>query len=464
MPAGTASGRTEPTPQSTPTPAPAVGRRAAVTALALAASSALVPQRAARAEAAKASKVPKVPANFMWGVATSGFQAEGSFPDSNWTRFIAQKKPGITDPYKKSVDFLHRYPEDLARARALGVNVFRTSIEWARVEPKRGHRDPAALAYYDDLVRRIRALGMRPMLTLDHWVYPGWVADQGGWGDPRTVADWLDEVSFIVRRYRGMGVIWITFNEASFYLVRELADAPLTPAQADVMRAGLVKAHRAAYDLIHRLDPGAPVSTNIAYGTVLNGFMDGVLFDHVMDKLDFVGVDYYYGASLFNTSATNAITGAPWKVDPEPDGLYYVLRNYQRRLPKLPLYVVENGFSTDGGKARADGYTRTDHLRDHVYWLQRAIGDGVKVIGYNYWSLTDNYEWGSFRPRFGLYTVDALTDPKLTRRPTDAVAAYRRIIAGRGVPSGYTPVRKPAWCTVEDPSTCLTPTPTPPAQ
>lgn len=435
-----------------------------MTAIALAASSALVPARAARADAATKPLVPKVPKNFMWGVATSGFQSEGSFPDSNWTRYVAQKKSGIVDPYENSVDFRHRYPDDISRARALGVNVFRTSIEWARVEPRRGHHDPAALAYYDDVVRRIRAAGMRPMLTLDHWVYPGWVADQGGWSNPRTVADWLDEARFVVRRYRGMGVIWITFNEASVYLVREFADAPLTLAQTGTMKSALAKAHRAAYDLIHRLDPGALVTTNIAYGTILNGIMDGVLFDQVTDKIDFVGVDYYYGASLTNATAANAANGEPWKVDPEPDGLYFVLRNYQRRLPKLPLYVVENGFSTDNGKPRADGYTRAQHLRDHIYWMQRAIGDGVKVIGYNYWSLTDNYEWGTYRPRFGLYTVDALTDPKLTRRPTDAVPAYRQIITGRGVPTGYTPVRRPAWCTVEDPSTCVVPTPTPPAQ
>ncbi|MEV4254612.1 family 1 glycosylhydrolase [Spirillospora sp. NPDC049652] len=444
-----------------------------MTAFALAASSALVPtpvaQAAQAAQGARtgrgdAASAPRVPANFLWGVATSGFQAEGSFPDSNWTRYIARRKSGIKDPYKKAVDFRHRYPEDIARARALGVKVFRTSVEWARVEPRRGYRDPAALAYYDDLVRRIRAAGMRPMLTLDHWVYPGWVADQGGWRNRRTVADWLEQARFVVHRYRRMGVIWITFNEASQYLVHEYSDAPLTVPQGGVMKAALVKAHRAAYDLIHRIDPGAMVSSNVAYGTVLNSLMDAVLFDQVTDKLDFVGVDYYYGASVTNTTAFNAGNGRPWKVDPEPDGLYHVLRNYHRRLPKLPLYVVENGFVTDDGKPRPDGYTRAQHLRDHVYWLQRAIGDGVKVIGYNYWSLTDNYEWGSYRPRFGLYTVDALTDPELARRPTDAVAAYRAIIARGGVPAGYTPVRPPARCAFEEPSTCLVPTPTPPAR
>jgi beta-glucosidase len=96
---------------------------------------------------------------------------------------------------------------------------------------------------------------------------------------------------------------------------------------------------------------------------------------------------------------------------------------------------------TDDGKPRADGYTRSDHLRDHVYWVLRAKAEGVDVIGYNYWSLTDNFEWGSYRPRFGLYTVDVLDDPALARKPTDAVRTYREIIAADGLPAGYRPVR-----------------------
>ncbi|MQY04517.1 family 1 glycosylhydrolase [Actinomadura macrotermitis] len=407
---------------------------------------------------------PAIPPGFLWGVATSGFQSEGSFPDSNWTRYVARKATGVTDPYKDSVDFRHRYPQDIALAKGLGVKVFRTSLEWARIEPRRGVRDPRELAYYDDVVRRVRAAGMRPMLTLDHWVYPGWIADRGGWDDPRTGPDWLRNARFLVDRYKGQGVIWITFNEASQHLYHELRARPMSPAQLATMRDALLRTHRAAYDMIHRVDPGAPVTSNVAYGSVLNGLFDAALFNQITDKIDFIGVDYYYGANLENTTAVHSLTGEFWRIDPEPEGLYYVLRNYQRRLPRLPVYIVENGMPTDNGKARADGYTRADHLRDHVYWIQRAIADGVKVMGYNHWSLTDNYEWGSYRPRFGLYTVDVLKDPKLTRRPTDGVAAYRSIIANRGVPSGYVPKQRPGWCSVEDPvATCLARPPAPPA-
>ncbi|MFC5744877.1 family 1 glycosylhydrolase [Actinomadura rugatobispora] len=439
-------------------------RSVLVRILSIASAAALTAVSPAGAAEAAGPAVAKFPSGFMWGVSTSGFQSEGSYPDSNWTRYVQRKAAGVKDPYRDSVDFRHRYPGDVRLARGLGANVFRASLEWARIEPRRGVRDQRELAYYDDLVRRIRAAGMRPMLTLDHWVHPGWVADQGAWDNARTPSDWLRHARSMVERYRGQGVIWITFNEASQYIYHETMSRPLNPVQLVTMRNALIRTHRAAYDMIHRVDPGAPVSNNVAYGSVLNGLFDAALFNDVTDKIDFIGIDYYYGASLENVTAVHSLTGEFWRIDPEPDGLYHVLKNYQRRLPHLPVYIVENGMPSDGGRPRPDGYTRADHIRDHLYWVQRALAEGVKVIGYNHWSLTDNYEWGGYRPRFGLYRVDVLTDPALERRPTEGVAAYRSLIANRGVPSGYVPVRRPAWCSIEDPvATCFGRTPAPPA-
>lgn len=81
-----------------------------------------------------------------------------------------------------------------------------------------------------------------------------------------------------------------------------------------------------------------------------------------------------------------------------------------------------------------------------MFWLQRAKADGIPIIGYNYWSLVDDYEWGSYRPRLGLYTVNALTDPALKRIPTDAVTTYAEIIRDGGTKPGYRPVIPAAKC------------------
>jgi beta-glucosidase len=408
---------------------------------------------------ASPGKAAAVPDDFLWGVATSGYQSEGSAPDSNWRRYEQAGTSSIKDPYVNAVDFRHRYAEDIANAKALGVKVFRFGVEWARIEPRKGVLDQNELAYYDDVVAHILAAGMRPMITLDHWVYPGWVADQGGWDVDATIDDWLANARRVVNRYKGNDAIWITVNEPTIYVQNEIGNGGIEAWQAPWMLSRLVQVHNSAYDMIHQLDPGTMVSSNAAYlpGGIQSGY-DTTFVDHVKDKLDFLGLDYYYGASLDNLSAVHGAGGEFWKIDPQPDGIYYALRYYAQKFPDLPLYIVENGMPTDNGLPRPDGYTRSNHLRDHIYWVQRAKADGIDVIGYNYWSITDNYEWGSYRPRFGLYTVDALTDPTLTRRPTDAVATYRSLISGHGVPTGYTPVKPPAFCSMVDGlSSCFSP-------
>jgi beta-glucosidase len=397
-----------------------------------------------------------MPPDFHWGVSLSGFQSEGSAPDSNWRRYVEQGTSAIKHPYRDAVDFRHRYASDIELARQLGVNTFRFGVEWARVQPRPGVWDETELAYYDDVVAKVRAAGMTPMITLTHFVHPGWVVDQGGWVNPRTVTDWLIYARAIATRYRGLGALWITFNEPTQYRHHERQNGGVGVFQAGTMMTNLVAAHRAGFDVIHEVDPGSRVSSNIAYlPPPLQAFADADFLNRVRDKLDFVGIDYYYGLSLDNLTAIHGATGEFWKIAPQPDGIYYALKEYQRQYPHLPLYVVENGMPTDNGQARADGYSRSAHLRDHLYWVQRAMAEGVKVIGYNYWSLTDNYEWGDYRSRFGLYTVDVLSDPTLTRRPTDAVATYRETIAAGGVPADYVPVRRPAWCVFADLRTCL---------
>ena len=365
---------------------------------------------------------------FLWGVSSSGFQSEGSSPDSNWSRYSASGR--THDPIGTAVDFRHRYREDIARAADLGIDVFRFSVEWARVQPRPDHWDESEFEYYDDVIAAIREHGMRPMITLDHWVYPGWIADRGGWADPGTTTAWLANAERVVARYADVGALWVTINEPTIYVQKELTFGGLAPADAPLMLDRLVDAHRGAYTLIHRLDPAAQVTSNVAYIPGAQPHLDTLFLDRVRDRLDFVGIDYYYGVAPGNLTAIHAAFDDFAAVLPHPRGLYDAVMDYTRRYSGLPLYVVENGMPTADGAPRGDGWTRSRHLREHIAALTRAMDDGAPVFGYNYWPLTDNYEWGSYTPRFGLYTVDVRNDPTLTRRPTDGVAAYRDIIGG----------------------------------
>ena len=165
----------------------------------------------------------------------------------------------------------------------------------------------------------------------------------------------------------------------------------------------------------------------------------------VQNHLDFFALDYYYTFSEPDDLA-NFVGDEQWLIAQNPEGMYESLMHYHQRYPHLPILMAENGMVMDDAQPRPDGYTRSDHLLDNVCWMQQAMADGVPVIGYLYWSITDNYEWGYYRPRFGLYTVDVLTDPALTRQPTDAVATYRALIERGGVPLDYELVKPPAGC------------------
>ncbi|MTE16349.1 family 1 glycosylhydrolase [Nocardia aurantiaca] len=423
-------------------------RRHVVAAVAFATVTLLASAAPTTAGPAPAS-LPDLGADFHWGVAAAGFQNEGHAPDSNWRRYVGTHPD--YDRYGDSVDFYDRYASDIALAGNLGVNTYRLSVEWARVQPEPGVWDEDGFAFYDKVIAAIRTAGMRPMITLDHWVYPGWEADRGGWANPGMVEDWLTAMRTVVDRYAGTDPMWVTINEPFAYIMNEVRNGGLPATDVPTMQARLAQAHNSIYDYIHARQPGAMVTSNVAYVPAADPIANGGMLDAIAARLDFVGIDYYYGLSPGTAAEyANFASSALWKLPLQAEGIYYTLRHFAQRFPGKPLYIVENGLPTENGAPRADGYSRVDDLRDTVYWVQRAKADGMNIVGYNYWSLTDNDEWGSYTPRFGLYTVDVLTDPSLTRRPTDAVDAYRAITRDAGVPADYLPTRPPATCSLVD--------------
>lgn len=439
-------------------------------------------------------KPVKLGSNFMWGVSSAGYQAEGNEHDSQWA---AWERAGKTKHISgKAVDFYNRYEEDILLAKAMGVNTFRLSIEWSRIEPKQGVIDQTQLNFYKNLVKTVRKHGMEPLVTLVHFTYPHWLDTDSdrdglsGWEDPDTVEHYLNYTALIGREFSADVRYWITFNEPNIWIPLAHLAGKMPPGGKNIfglLRAGrnMLQAHARAYDRLHAIRPDAMVSSNIfqfqynpfarsarsfaASNTALSEntvrefaesdwFMEALetgeyayephlqaLFKpshfkggvsamnngvyNLLGRFDYVSFDYYYRF----TKLSQVLNAADvWDMPIYPEGLYNVLMSYQRRFRK-PIVIAEHGIGTFNGQPRADGWKRSDNLVQTVHHMQRAMNDGANVIGYCHWSITDNYEWGNFDARFGLYRVEALTDGALTRIPTDGVEAYKAVIAASGV-------------------------------
>jgi beta-glucosidase len=160
------------------------------------------------------------PPGFLWGVATSAFQIEGAHDadgrgESIWDRFAST--PGrIEDGSdgKVACDHYRRWAEDVEQLRALGLNAYRFSISWPRVQPLgRGAVNPAGLDFYDRLVDGLLAAGISPMATLYHWDLPQALQDRGGWGRRDTAAAFVDYAHAVSMRLGDRVRQWVTHNE-----------------------------------------------------------------------------------------------------------------------------------------------------------------------------------------------------------------------------------------------------------
>lgn len=491
----------------------------------------------------------RVDSPFLWGVATSAFQAEGGYdgpgqPQTNWAEIAARghvARPG------RAADFWTRYREDFARCRAMGLNAFRLGIEWSRVQPTPGVFDGAALDGYGAMLRECRACGLEPVVTLHHFVHPAWLGSDP-WLDPATPGRFGAYVAGLLGRLRdrvpAMPRYWITINEPNMlvlntYLGNQFpGKGGVGPAVALRAYANLLAAHVRAYNAIH--DAAAAAGGPAPLVTLNNYCSDvywsdmvlldlltlaerqipraatreflhrraaefaaafaaarlplhrdlpyylGVLFKRASDWLgyrwfdpahlgpaldaihgsprrrlfDLVGIDYYdpFAAHAFRlpvlwdhefknrsvrTWVLNTVTSKWWDWRVLPRGMHFFCRHYAAEFGR-PVLIAENGLALrrradNRHTPRRDRMTRGGYLRLHVHEAVKIVKEGIPLIGYLHWSLFDNYEWGSFTPRFGLFALDytrgteRLAEDHLGDRPA---AMYAELIRDARVQLG----------------------------
>jgi len=160
------------------------------------------------------------PADFAFGSATASYQIEGAAHEggrgpSIWDTF--SHTPGKVlngDTGDVTADHFHRVAEDVAIMKDLGLDAYRFSVAWPRIQPT-GSGDAVAegLAFYSDLVDRLVAAGIKPVVTLYHWDLPQALEDAGGWSDRQTAYRFADYARIVARALGDRVHTWSTLNE-----------------------------------------------------------------------------------------------------------------------------------------------------------------------------------------------------------------------------------------------------------
>ena len=403
---------------------------------------------------------------FLWGAATSEYQIEGG-AESDWARWEREGKLRARHERCGEASGHGRlWESDYALLASLGVNAYRFSVEWSKVEPVRGEFSIAALEECRRRVDRLIRLGIEPVLTLFHYTHPAWFAEFG-WETRRGVELFLDFVRAVADAVGDRVSMFTILNEPVVFVLGGYLDGRIPPGLNDFSKASraienLLRAHteasfllreknpRARFGVAHnmmdfapgrrtswadrRLAAAADRFYNRAYlEAAVTGRLDmripmiGRVRASVPDlprTTDFIGVNYYSrlhlqfpgrsrwrGEFFYRDGGGRGLTDTGWEVHPE--GLVSCLRTAAET--GLPVIVTENGIAT------RDDRLRCDFLREHVALLARARDSGLPLEGYFYWSLLDNFEWlEGFAPRFGLVDVDYATFAR-RRRPSAAL-------------------------------------------
>jgi beta-glucosidase len=426
-----------------------------------------------------------IPSGFVWGFSTSSYQIEGAAREdgrgaSIWDTFSHNGKVANNDTGDVACDHYHRYGEDVALMRELGIDAYRFSIAWPRVLPQgRGTANEAGLLFYDRLIDTLLAAGIEPWLCLYHWDLPQALEDLGGW-TARDSADWFaDYTGLVARRYGDRVKRFATFNEPSVFSLLGFAFGAHAPGLKN--REALLKvihnvnrAHGRAVEVIratvagasigavHNVQPCLPASDSAAdreaaliFGQYWNNAFPDPQIDGryppllaeaiapfsatddmtvIKQPMDWFGLNHYSPVYV-QADADSVIGGgfgpAPpsvprtaigWPIEPSAfrDTLLMLNRTY-----KLPIYVLENGTANNDSildNGEVDDSDRIDYLRAYIAAMREAIAAGADVRGYFVWSLLDNFEWNAgYSQRFGLVRVDYAT---LQRTPKTSARWY----------------------------------------
>ncbi|MFF4827711.1 glycoside hydrolase family 1 protein [Streptomyces sp. NPDC001312] len=368
----------------------------------------------------------RFPDGFLWGASTAAHQIEGNNVNSDWWRKEHDPAAKIAEPSLDACDSYHRWEQDMDLLAELGFTDYRFSVEWARIEPVRGTFSHAEIAHYRRMVDGALARGLRPMVTLHHFTVPQWFEDFGSWtadGAVELFARYAEACAPIIAD----GVRHVcTINEPNMIAVMagaaKAGDQGFPPAGLptpdEETTHAVIAAHHAAVKAVRAINPGIQAGWTIAnqvYQALPGAEEVTAAYRHSREDVfieaarddDWIGVQSYTRTKVGPDGPIPAPGDAErtltqWEYYPAAVG--HALRHTADVIGRdMPLIVTENGIAT------ADDTRRVDYYTGALGEVASAIVDGLNIQGYLAWSALDNYEWGSYKPTFGLIAVDPVT-------------------------------------------------------
>lgn len=412
------------------------------------------------------------PKGFLMGAATAAHQVEGNNIHSDYWAMEHMELTSFAEPSGDACDHYHRYEEDIRLLAQAGLNAYRFSIEWARVEPEEGRFDEAEVEHYRRVLHCCRENSVEPIVTLHHFTSPKWLIEQGGWEAEATVEKFARYCGYIAEKLGDQLTYVCTINEANMglqmaaiakrylLLMRKGVNAESSvqvgvnlenpmlermkkQAEENVRVFGtpqpqifvsqrtpegdllVMKAHRAAKAAIKAVRPELKVGLTLSLHDIQPVQGGEIQAEKLWDEefshyLPYIRDDDFFGLQNYTRTLVGPEGQLPAPEGAEttqmgyefcPQALANVIRKVHEAL-SLPILVTENGV------AAGDDARRAAFIKEALAGVKGCIDDGIPVLGYCHWSLLDNFEWQKgYSMTFGLVAVDRATQ-KRTPKPS----------------------------------------------
>jgi len=406
----------------------------------------------------------KSPKAFLWGASTAAHQVEGQNVHSDSWAMEHMEGSSYKEPSGDAVDHYRLYRGDIGLLAGFGLNAYRFSIEWARIEPEEGKFDSAAIEHYQDVLQACKDYNVTPIVTLHHFTSPKWLIRAGGWESEETPARFARYCRYVMSRLGDAIPYVCTINEANIAIgltkmikkyrsaaaaaqvgvntdrstnmqsyYAELEQEFGIPAQevhtflaprSDRGMEMIFRAHVEARKAIREVCPDARIGLSLSLHDIqcVEGgeeHAEQELREEFLQFLPYLGEDDFIGVQNYTRSVFGSQGVLPVSEEAEktqmgyefyPQGLERVIRKVYEHLKK-PIIVTENGVATD------DDDRRISFIDRALEGVLACINDGIPVRGYMYWSLLDNFEWQlGYSKTFGLIEVDRSTQKRLPKK------------------------------------------------